>query len=70
MIQMMSPTALLLIATQKDSLIPLDPVKAIYEKAGEPKAMSVLPVRHFEIHSEPWLSNTASLAINWYKKHL
>ena len=71
MIHMMSPTALLLIIAEKDSLAsPPDMVKAIYERALEPKAMSVLPVRHFEIFCEPWLSKSANLAISWYKKHL
>jgi dienelactone hydrolase len=70
MIQMMSPTALLLIAAEKDSFFPPDLVKAIYERAGEPKAMSVLPVKHFELYSEPWLSKAAGLAISWYEKHL
>lgn len=70
MIHMMSPTALLLIPAEKDSFFPLDLVKAIYERAREPKAMSVLPIRHFEVYSEPWLSKVASLAISWYEKHL
>jgi len=70
MIHMMSPRALLLIVAEKDSFCPLDVVKAIYEKTLEPKAMSVLPVRHFETYCEPWLSKSANLAISWYKKHL
>jgi len=69
-IGMMSPTALLVIAAEKDSFFPPDMVKAIYERAREPKAMSVLPVRHFEIYSEPWLSKAANIAISWYEKYL
>ncbi len=64
MIHMMSPTALLFIAAEKDSFFPLDLVKAIYEKAREPKAIAVLPIKHFEAYSEPWLSKAANMAID------
>jgi len=70
MIHWISPAALLFIPAEKDDLFPLDLVKAIYEKAREPKAMTVLPIRHFEVYSEPWLSEAAGLAINWFKKYL
>jgi len=70
MVHMISPTALLFILAEKDSFCPLDVVKAIYEKAREPKAITVLPIRHFEMYSEPWLSKAASAAINWFKKYL
>jgi len=70
MVHMISPTALLFIPAEKDSLCPLDEIKATYEKAREPKAIIVLPIRHFEMYSEPWLSKAASVAINWFKKYL
>jgi len=70
MIHMMSPTALLLIVAEKDCFFSPDLIRATYEKAVEPKAMSVFPVRHFEMYSEPWLSKSASVAINWFKKYL
>jgi len=70
MIHMMSPMALLLIPVEKDSFFPLDLVKALYEKAREPKAISALPIKHFEAYSEPWLSRAANEAINWFRQHL
>lgn len=70
MIQMLSPTALLIIAAEKDAFFPPALLKEIYEKALEPKAMSMLPIRHTEVNYEPWLSKSADLAINWYKKYL
>lgn len=70
MIHMMSPTALLLIVAEKDCFFSPDLIRATYEKVVEPKAMSVFPVRHFEMYSEPWLSKSASVAINWFKKYL
>ena len=71
-IQLMSPTALLLIPAQKESLIPsyMDAVKATYEKAQPPKDMIVPPIRHFEMYCEPWLSKSANVTINWFKKYL
>ena len=70
MIQMISPTALLFIVAEKEGFFPPDLVKAIYERAMEPKAMSVLPVKHFEMYTEPWLTKSATMAIDWFKKYL
>jgi fermentation-respiration switch protein FrsA (DUF1100 family) len=47
-----APTALLLIPAEKDSLIPVEAVKETYERAREPKSISVLPIEHFEIYAE------------------
>jgi len=70
LIHLMAPTALLLIPAENDDLIPLEAVKATYEKARKPKAISVLPISHFEIYREPWLSKAAGAAVNWFKKYL
>jgi len=70
MIHYMAPTALLLIAAENDSAIPVDAVRETYKRAGEPKALSVLPIKHFEINAEPWLTKSAAEAINWYNKYL
>ena len=69
-IRLLSPTPLLLIPAENDNFIPLDGVKATYEKALEPKAISILPIGHFDIYREPWLSKAADEAINHYKKYL
>jgi len=71
-IELMSPTALLLIPAEKEGLIRsyMDAVKAVYEKARPPKDMIVLPVSHFEMYREPWLSKSADAAVNWFKQHL
>ena len=54
LIHLMAPTALLLILGEKDSLIPIEAVKATYERAREPKAISMLPMTHYEAYREPW----------------
>ena len=70
MVHLMAPTALLLIAAEQDSQVPLEAVKAIYERAREPKAQVVLPITHLAIHTEPWLSMCAQTAIDWFGKYL
>jgi hypothetical protein len=69
-IRMLSPTALLIVAAEKDTLFPSHLVKEVYEKALKPKALSMLPIGHFGAYFEPWRSKAASLAIDWYRKHL
>ena len=70
LIHLMAPTALLLIPGENDNLIPLEAVKATYEKAQEPKALSILPITHFLPYKDPWLSKASDLAIEWYQKYL
>lgn len=70
LIHLMAPTALLLIPGEKDSLVPIEAVKATYQRAREPKAISILPITHFEVYHDPWWSKAADLAIDWFKKHL
>jgi len=52
------------------NLIPIEAVKATYERAREPKAISILPITHFEAYHDPWWSKAADLAIDWFRKHL
>ena len=70
LIHLMAPTALLLIPAEKDGLLPIDAVKAAYQKAQEPKDIIVLSIKHFDIYREPWLSKAADAAIDWFKKYL
>jgi hypothetical protein len=51
-------------------VIPIEAVKETYEKAREPKALSVLPITHFALYKDPWLSKAADLAIDWFQEHL
>lgn len=70
LIHLMAPTALLLIAGENDTLIPLEEVKNTFTRAQEPKALSILPITHFESYKDPWLSEVAGLAKDWFRKHL
>ncbi len=70
LIHLIAPTPLLLIAAERDSLIPLETVVAAHERACEPKALSVLPCDHFDVYCEPWLSRSAGLAVDWFTRYL
>jgi fermentation-respiration switch protein FrsA (DUF1100 family) len=70
LVHWIAPRALLLIPGEKDSLIPIEAVRDTYERAREPKALMVLPIKHFEIYFEPWLSKAAGAAIDWFEQHL
>jgi fermentation-respiration switch protein FrsA (DUF1100 family) len=70
LIHLLAPAALLVIAAEEDSLIPLDSIKTAYKKAGNPKDLIVLPIGHFDIYHEPWLSRAANDAAAWFRKHL
>jgi fermentation-respiration switch protein FrsA (DUF1100 family) len=69
-IPLLAPTPLLLVAAKKDSLLPVNAIRETYKRAREPKALSILPINHFEIYAEPWLTKSTVEAINWYKKYL
>ena len=70
LIQMLAPAALLVIAAEKDQLVPLAEVEATFARALEPKRMVVEPIGHFDVYREPWLSKSAEEAVRWYRRHL
>lgn len=70
LIHMVSPTALLVIAAERDSLIPFEALTHAFDRAADPKNMIVLPIEHWEIYRDPWLSKATGNAVDWYKKHL
>lgn len=70
LIHLMTPTALLLIPGEKDNLVPIEAVMETYQRANEPKAISSLPITHFEVYHEPWRSKATDLAVEWYRQHL
>jgi len=70
MVHHLSPTALLLIAGENDSAIPIEAIRETYKKASEPKALLVYPIKHFEMYIKPWLTKSAGEAVNWFDKYL
>jgi fermentation-respiration switch protein FrsA (DUF1100 family) len=69
-IELLSPTPVMFIPAENDGLISIESISAVYEKVSEPKFMVPLPITHFEIYRDPWLSKAADLAIDWYRKYL
>jgi fermentation-respiration switch protein FrsA (DUF1100 family) len=69
-IHLIAPRALLVIAAEKDNLIPLEAVSRSFQKALEPKDLITHPILHFDIYSDPWKTKAASAAIDWFKEHL
>ena len=70
LIHLMSPATLLVIAAEHDILIPLDTVKAAYDRATDPKELIVHPIRHFDVYKDPWLTTIANEAITWFSRYL
>jgi hypothetical protein len=70
LIHMVAPTALLIIAAERDSLLPLDALRRSFDRAADPKELVVLPIGHFEIYRDPWLSEATRNAVEWYRQHL
>jgi len=69
-IELLSPTPTMFIPAENDGLISPEVVNSVYEKISEPKSLVSLPIKHFEIYSDPWLSEAVNIAIGWYRKHL
>lgn len=70
-IELISPTPLMVVAAEHDSLIPIALVRDALARAGEPKALHVLECGHFDVYdTEPWFSQASSLAADWFRRRL
>ncbi len=65
-IQMMAPTALLVLPAENDSLLPFDAVKAAFDRAGEPKEIMSMPIGHYDVYEEPWRTRVIEKSVEWY----
>lgn len=69
--ELVSPTALLIVAAEQDALIPIELVREAFERAGEPKKLVEIPCGHFDVYDdEPWHSQAAGAAADWFAEHL
>lgn len=69
-VELASPTAILIVHAEKD-VIPVDLVRAVYERALEPKKLVVYDCKHTDLYDkEPWIAKSANEAIDWLKKYL
>ena len=70
-IELISPTPLLMVLAEQDSIIPVELARAAFDRAGDPKNLLVLPCGHFEVYeTEPWFSDAVSSMVEWYTKYL
>ena len=70
-IELISPTPLLMVLAEQDSLIPVELARAAFDRAGDPKELQVFPCGHFEAHeTEPCLSKAVNSMVDWYTKYL
>ncbi|MBI5957793.1 MAG: alpha/beta hydrolase, partial [Chloroflexi bacterium] len=69
-VPLIAPTALLMIHGEKD-VIPPAAVRAVFERAGEPKKLIVLDCLHTDLYTrEPWVTQAADASIEWFKRYL
>jgi fermentation-respiration switch protein FrsA (DUF1100 family) len=70
-IELISPTPLLVIAAEEDSLMSLAVVRQAFERAGEPKKLLTLACGHFDVYgSEPWFAQAVGAAADFFVTHL
>jgi fermentation-respiration switch protein FrsA (DUF1100 family) len=70
-IHLISPTPLLIVVAEKDTLTPTDLAIEAYERALEPKSLVILEgAKHFDAYTEPGLSQSALPVVEWFERHL
>ena len=69
-IEILSPTPTMFIPAENDGLISIESIINVYDKISEPKSLVSLPITHFEIYRDPWLSKAADIASEWYQTYL
>jgi fermentation-respiration switch protein FrsA (DUF1100 family) len=69
-IELLSPTPAMFIPADNDGLISIESIISVYDKISEPKSLVSLPITHFEIYGDPWLSKAADIASDWYQTYL
>jgi uncharacterized protein len=69
-VALVAPTPLLMVMTEQDTFAPTDFAEAAFSEAGEPKRRVGLACDHPDVFFEPWLSQSADAAVDWYRQHL
>lgn len=70
-IELISPTPLLIVAAEEDSLIPIADVQEAFDRALEPKKLLSLSCGHFDVYeNQPWHDQVVAAEIDWFREHL
>ncbi|APG86464.1 hydrolase of the alpha/beta superfamily (plasmid) [Sinorhizobium americanum CCGM7] len=66
---MISPTPLLMIVAEDDHLTPTDLALDAFDRAGEPKALEILPGGHFAPYTDLF-GQSSRVAAEWFVERL
>jgi fermentation-respiration switch protein FrsA (DUF1100 family) len=70
-IDLASPKPVLILAAEHDGIIPLDQVREVFERVGEPKHLEIYPCGHFGLYpGQPFHDQAADRAAKWFVRHL
>lgn len=69
-IERISPRAIMLIGARDDNVCPIEGYQKLYERAGEPKKLAILPITHYEIYTGKWFEESSRLAREWFERFL
>ena len=70
-IDLISPRPLLIQAASRDTLIPIEQVRAAFARAGEPKKLVEFAGGHFDLYpGEPFHEPALANAVDWFKTYL
>ena len=74
LVDRIAPRAVMFIHMEKDITVPLEESQTLYEKAGEPKKLVVMPDRvhydTFKFTNPEVFEQIMSMALDWYRQHL
>ena len=66
-----SPRAIMFIAAERDAVTPADAVVEMYERAGEPKKLWVIPgAAHYDVYREALRDMIFELSVAWMALHM
>lgn len=65
-----SPTPLLMVLAEHDTVTLIDLQLQAYQQAPEPKHLVQIPCRHFEIYDPPYFQQSGPAARDWFQKNL
>jgi fermentation-respiration switch protein FrsA (DUF1100 family) len=65
-----TPRALLLIAAEHDTVCPPAGYQQLYDRAGDPKKLLMLPISHYDIYGGQWFDESAKQAVMWFTTYL
>ncbi|MBM85829.1 MAG: alpha/beta hydrolase [Rhodospirillaceae bacterium] len=66
-----APRPILLIAAGDDRLVPPEDLRSLYDHAGEPKKMVVIPnCGHYEVYVKPAFDVVMGETVEWFQRHM